>query len=205
MNFAIPIDTAVRIVPYLIVYGTPYTDRYWKPANLCFPDWSYSNMSIYSRIQWKTCFSLIFVIYLPSSDMCWNLYQPLLFDALFRVNMSLWKKHKTINGKTKKSRSQKRNCTAYSLLFQINYIPNQRKTSWQSKFFSTSCSISIKYYTILCVFHTYNFPLQTSLVLCDRGRNNSGALPISSSGVTRTSSQMGWSPYPPSIQSFCLS
>ncbi|KAG8385269.1 hypothetical protein BUALT_Bualt03G0024400 [Buddleja alternifolia] len=28
VNFAIPIDTAVRIVPYLIVYGTPYTDRY---------------------------------------------------------------------------------------------------------------------------------------------------------------------------------
>ncbi|XP_073312562.1 protease Do-like 5, chloroplastic [Primulina huaijiensis] len=28
VNFAIPIDTAIRIVPYLIVYGTPYTDRY---------------------------------------------------------------------------------------------------------------------------------------------------------------------------------
>ncbi|KAK4491575.1 hypothetical protein RD792_002327, partial [Penstemon davidsonii] len=28
VNFAIPIDTAVRIVPYLIVYGTPYSDRY---------------------------------------------------------------------------------------------------------------------------------------------------------------------------------
>ncbi|KAL8032230.1 hypothetical protein ABFX02_13G082200 [Erythranthe guttata] len=28
VNFAIPIDTAVRIVPYLIVYGTPYTDRF---------------------------------------------------------------------------------------------------------------------------------------------------------------------------------
>ncbi|KAJ4975064.1 hypothetical protein NE237_000170 [Protea cynaroides] len=26
VNFAIPIDTVVRIVPYLIVYGTPYTD-----------------------------------------------------------------------------------------------------------------------------------------------------------------------------------
>ncbi|XP_043690232.1 protease Do-like 5, chloroplastic isoform X1 [Telopea speciosissima] len=28
VNFAIPIDTVVRIVPYLVVYGTPYTDRY---------------------------------------------------------------------------------------------------------------------------------------------------------------------------------
>lgn len=28
VNFAIPIDTIVRIIPYLIVYGTPYTDRY---------------------------------------------------------------------------------------------------------------------------------------------------------------------------------
>ncbi|XP_010275872.1 PREDICTED: protease Do-like 5, chloroplastic isoform X1 [Nelumbo nucifera] len=28
VNFAIPIDTVVRTVPYLIVYGTPYTDRY---------------------------------------------------------------------------------------------------------------------------------------------------------------------------------
>ncbi|KZV51038.1 Protease degS precursor [Dorcoceras hygrometricum] len=28
VNFAIPIDTATRIVPYLIVYGTPYTGRY---------------------------------------------------------------------------------------------------------------------------------------------------------------------------------
>ncbi|GFP81166.1 protease Do-like 5 chloroplastic [Phtheirospermum japonicum] len=28
VNFAIPIDTVVRIAPYLIVYGTPYTDRY---------------------------------------------------------------------------------------------------------------------------------------------------------------------------------
>ncbi|PIN10699.1 Peptidase Do [Handroanthus impetiginosus] len=28
VNFAIPIDTAVRIVPYLIVYGTPYADRF---------------------------------------------------------------------------------------------------------------------------------------------------------------------------------
>ncbi|CAA0832312.1 Protease Do-like 5- chloroplastic [Striga hermonthica] len=28
VNFAIPIDSALRIVPYLIVYGTPYVDRY---------------------------------------------------------------------------------------------------------------------------------------------------------------------------------
>ncbi|KAK3041176.1 hypothetical protein RJ639_028655 [Escallonia herrerae] len=28
VNFAIPIDTVVRTVPYLIVYGTPYRDRY---------------------------------------------------------------------------------------------------------------------------------------------------------------------------------
>lgn len=28
VNFAIPIDTVVRTVPYLIVYGTPYKDRY---------------------------------------------------------------------------------------------------------------------------------------------------------------------------------
>lgn len=28
VNFAIPIDTALRVVPYLIVYGTPYADRY---------------------------------------------------------------------------------------------------------------------------------------------------------------------------------
>lgn len=28
VNFAIPIDTVVRTVPYLIVYGTPYSDRY---------------------------------------------------------------------------------------------------------------------------------------------------------------------------------
>ncbi|KAL3616884.1 Protease Do-like 5, chloroplastic [Castilleja foliolosa] len=28
VNFAIPIDTVVRIVPYLIVYGTTYADRY---------------------------------------------------------------------------------------------------------------------------------------------------------------------------------
>lgn len=28
VNFAIPIDIVVRVVPYLIVYGTPYTDRY---------------------------------------------------------------------------------------------------------------------------------------------------------------------------------
>ncbi|KAI5670952.1 hypothetical protein M9H77_11316 [Catharanthus roseus] len=28
VNFAIPIDTVVRTVPYLIVYGTPYADRY---------------------------------------------------------------------------------------------------------------------------------------------------------------------------------
>ncbi|KAL2474996.1 Protease Do-like 5 [Abeliophyllum distichum] len=28
VNFAIPIDTVVRTIPYLIVYGTPYTDRY---------------------------------------------------------------------------------------------------------------------------------------------------------------------------------
>ncbi|GER24609.1 protease degS [Striga asiatica] len=28
VNFAIPIDSALRIVPYLIVYGTPYADRY---------------------------------------------------------------------------------------------------------------------------------------------------------------------------------
>ncbi|GMH27696.1 hypothetical protein Nepgr_029539 [Nepenthes gracilis] len=28
VNFAIPIDTVVRNVPYLIVYGTPYRDRY---------------------------------------------------------------------------------------------------------------------------------------------------------------------------------
>ncbi|XP_021294164.1 protease Do-like 5, chloroplastic [Herrania umbratica] len=27
VNFAIPIDTVVRTVPYLIVYGTPYSDR----------------------------------------------------------------------------------------------------------------------------------------------------------------------------------
>lgn len=150
-------------------------------------------------------------VYIPESSgkpaSVWSLLfiYPLLICVETFISPCYLKKHKTINGKTKKSRSQKRNCTAYSLLFQINYIPNQRKTSWQSKFFSTSCSISIKYYTILCVFNTYNFPLQTSLVLCDRGRNNSGALPISSSGVTRTSSQMGWSPYPPSIQSFCLS
>ncbi|XP_057948935.1 protease Do-like 5, chloroplastic isoform X2 [Malania oleifera] len=31
VNFAIPIDTVVRTVPYLIVYGTPYSDRLlWK-------------------------------------------------------------------------------------------------------------------------------------------------------------------------------
>ncbi|TXG47956.1 hypothetical protein EZV62_027250 [Acer yangbiense] len=28
VNFAIPIDTVVKNVPYLIVYGTPYSDRY---------------------------------------------------------------------------------------------------------------------------------------------------------------------------------
>lgn len=28
VNFAIPIDTVVRTVPYLIVYGTPYRDRF---------------------------------------------------------------------------------------------------------------------------------------------------------------------------------
>ncbi|XP_022715520.1 protease Do-like 5, chloroplastic [Durio zibethinus] len=28
VNFAIPIDTVVRTVPYLIVYGTPYSDRF---------------------------------------------------------------------------------------------------------------------------------------------------------------------------------
>ncbi|KAL8460952.1 hypothetical protein ACS0TY_032451 [Phlomoides rotata] len=28
VNFAIPIDTAIRVIPYLIMYGTPYTDRY---------------------------------------------------------------------------------------------------------------------------------------------------------------------------------
>ncbi|KAI3951930.1 hypothetical protein MKW98_012135 [Papaver atlanticum] len=28
VNFAIPIDTVVRTVPYLIVYGTPYSNRY---------------------------------------------------------------------------------------------------------------------------------------------------------------------------------
>ncbi|XP_047950677.1 protease Do-like 5, chloroplastic [Salvia hispanica] len=28
VNFAIPIDTALRVVPTLIVYGTPYADRY---------------------------------------------------------------------------------------------------------------------------------------------------------------------------------
>ncbi|KAI4312359.1 hypothetical protein MLD38_037176 [Melastoma candidum] len=28
VNFAVPIDTAMRTVPYLIVYGTPYKDRY---------------------------------------------------------------------------------------------------------------------------------------------------------------------------------
>ncbi|ONH90412.1 hypothetical protein PRUPE_8G052500 [Prunus persica] len=28
VNFAIPIDTIVRTVPYLIVYGTPYRDRF---------------------------------------------------------------------------------------------------------------------------------------------------------------------------------
>ncbi|KAG5590246.1 hypothetical protein H5410_040760 [Solanum commersonii] len=28
VNFAIPIDTVVRIIPYLIVYGTSYKDRY---------------------------------------------------------------------------------------------------------------------------------------------------------------------------------
>ncbi|XP_071927063.1 protease Do-like 5, chloroplastic isoform X1 [Coffea arabica] len=28
VNFAIPIDTVLRTVPYLIVYGTPYADRY---------------------------------------------------------------------------------------------------------------------------------------------------------------------------------
>lgn len=28
VNFAIPIDTVIRSVPYLIVYGTPYTDRF---------------------------------------------------------------------------------------------------------------------------------------------------------------------------------
>ncbi|KAK6917150.1 hypothetical protein RJ641_017901 [Dillenia turbinata] len=28
VNFAIPIDTVLRTVPYLIVYGTPYRDRY---------------------------------------------------------------------------------------------------------------------------------------------------------------------------------
>lgn len=29
VNFAIPIDTVVRTIPYLIVYGTTYKDRYW--------------------------------------------------------------------------------------------------------------------------------------------------------------------------------
>lgn len=28
VNFAIPIDTVVRTIPSLIVYGTPYKDRY---------------------------------------------------------------------------------------------------------------------------------------------------------------------------------
>ncbi|MCL7048269.1 hypothetical protein MKW94_026606 [Papaver nudicaule] len=28
VNFAIPVDTVVRTVPYLIVYGTPYSNRY---------------------------------------------------------------------------------------------------------------------------------------------------------------------------------
>lgn len=28
VNFAIPIDTVVRTVPYLIIYGTPYSNRY---------------------------------------------------------------------------------------------------------------------------------------------------------------------------------
>ena len=28
VNFAIPIDTVVRTVPYLIVYGTSYKDRF---------------------------------------------------------------------------------------------------------------------------------------------------------------------------------
>lgn len=28
VNFAIPIDTVVRTVPYLIVYGTPYSERF---------------------------------------------------------------------------------------------------------------------------------------------------------------------------------
>ncbi|KAK8618594.1 hypothetical protein V6N13_132581 [Hibiscus sabdariffa] len=28
VNFAIPIDTVVRLVPYLIVYGTPYSNRF---------------------------------------------------------------------------------------------------------------------------------------------------------------------------------
>lgn len=30
VNFAIPIDTVVQTVPYLIVYGTPYSDRFWS-------------------------------------------------------------------------------------------------------------------------------------------------------------------------------
>jgi hypothetical protein len=30
VNFAIPIDTVVQYVPILIVYGTPYKDRFWS-------------------------------------------------------------------------------------------------------------------------------------------------------------------------------
>lgn len=28
VNFAIPVNTVLRTVPYLIVYGTPYADRF---------------------------------------------------------------------------------------------------------------------------------------------------------------------------------
>lgn len=35
VNFAIPIDAAVRTVPYLIVYGTSVSNRFWLLCVLC--------------------------------------------------------------------------------------------------------------------------------------------------------------------------
>ncbi|RVW34933.1 Protease Do-like 5, chloroplastic [Vitis vinifera] len=37
VNFAIPIDTVVRTVPYLIVYGTPYSNRFLEKTEILAP------------------------------------------------------------------------------------------------------------------------------------------------------------------------
>lgn len=69
VNFAIPIDTVVRSVPSLIVYGTPYSNRFWPCMSLSVNfNYKLSISFLHSGCTWN------YHVYSISENECSNFF-----------------------------------------------------------------------------------------------------------------------------------